>query len=205
MRTLFTMIEPGSSVLVVGVSAGAGIGTESMVESGLAKHADIVGLTYPPVSAPVLGAATVRGDARALPFVDNSFDYVVSNAVIEHVGGRDGARRMLLEGNRVARRGWIHTTPNRRFPIEVHTGVPVLHWLPRAARESAFSWIGIAFPEEHYHLFTARSLRRLGIPAVTRVASRVGVAMTLFIMSPELALRCGAARRSLRGRGTSAR
>src|SRR5918997_1625592 len=50
----------------------------------------------------------------------------------------------LLEGDRVARRGWIHTTPNKRFPIEVHTGVPMLHWLPRAARERAFSFLGIA-------------------------------------------------------------
>ncbi|MGH3851993.1 MAG: methyltransferase domain-containing protein [Pseudonocardiaceae bacterium] len=196
-------------MLLVGISPGEGIGTESMVERALAKHANVVGLVYSPVSAPVLGCPTVRGDARTLPFVDNSFDYVVSNAVIEHVGGRNGASQMLLEGNRVARRGWIHTTPNRRFPIEVHTGVPVLHWLPRAAREGAFSLAGIAFPEEHYYLFTARSLRRLGIPVATRVASRVGVAMTLFIMNPELAQRLDkhheAVHRSLRAGGTSAR
>lgn len=189
LRTLLTVIEPGASVLLVGISPGEGIGTESLVERGLAEHAIVVGLVYPPVNKPVLGLATVRGDARALPFADNSFDYVVSNAVIEHVGGRDGARRLLLEADRVARRGWIHTTPNRRFPIEVHTGVPLLHWLPTRARELSFSLIGFEFSEEICHLFTARSLRRLGIPLVTRSASRLGVAMTLFMMSPELACR----------------
>jgi hypothetical protein len=187
LATLRAIIEPGSSVLLVGISPDDGIGTESLVEHGLASHARVVGLVYPPVSGPVLGLATVRGDGRALPFADGSFDYVVSNAVIEHVGGVAGARAMLREAERVARRGWIHTTPNRRFPMEVHTGVPVLHWLPTRLRERAFARVGIPFPDTDYHLFTPASLRRLGVPVRVRTASRVGVAMTLFAMSPGLA------------------
>jgi hypothetical protein len=31
------------------------------------------------------------------------------------------------------------STPNRRFPLEVHTLMPFLHWLPRRARDSAFA------------------------------------------------------------------
>jgi methyltransferase family protein len=189
LATLRALIEPGSSVLLVGVSPDDGIGTESLVERGLAEHARVVGLVYPPVSGSVLGLTTVRGDGRALPFADGSFDYVVSNAVIEHVGGVGGAAAMLREGNRVASRGWIHTTPNRRFPMEVHTGVPLLHWLPTRPRERAFDRVGIPFPDSSYHLFTAASLRRLGLPVAVRAASRLGVAMTLFVMSPHLARR----------------
>jgi hypothetical protein len=176
------------------VGPTAGIGTESFIERGLSEHANVVALVYPEISGPVLGLATVRGDARALPFADNSFDYVVSNAVIEHVGGAPGAALMLREARRVARRGWIHTTPNRRFPMETHTGVPVLHWLPTAFRERAFDRIGIGFPDENYHLYTGRSLRRLGVPLRVRTGSRIGVAMTLFVMSPDLARRLSAHR-----------
>ena len=189
LAALRTVIEPGSSVLLVGIGPGAGIGTESLVERGLAEYTEVVCLVYPPVSADVLGLATVRGDARALPFADNAFDYVVSNAVIEHVGGVAGARLMLREAERVARVGWIHTTPNRRFPMETHTGVPVLHWLPTSMRERAFDRIGIEFPDESYHLYTSRSLRKLGVPVGVRAASRIGVAMTLFAMSPQLITR----------------
>ena len=35
---------------------------------------------------------------------------------------------------RVAHRVFV-TTPNSRFPLEVHTLVPFAHWLPRGARD----------------------------------------------------------------------
>ena len=73
----------------------------------------------------------VQGDACALPFADGEFDIVFSNAVIEHVGGRERQRRLVSEALRVGRRVFI-TTPNRRFPIEVHTRLPFVHWLPDA-------------------------------------------------------------------------
>ena len=62
----------------------------------------------------------VRGDALALPFEDGAFDIAFSNAVIEHVGGREEQRRFVAEALRVARRAFV-TTPNRWFPLEVHT------------------------------------------------------------------------------------
>ena len=41
--------------------------------------------------------------------------------MIEHVGGEEEQRRFVAEVLRVGRRAFI-TTPNRWFPIEVHTG-----------------------------------------------------------------------------------
>ena len=73
----------------------------------------------------------VQGDALELPFEDGAFDVVFSNAVIEHVGGREQQRRFVEESLRVARRAFI-TTPNRWFPVEVHTRLPLVHWLPDA-------------------------------------------------------------------------
>jgi len=72
----------------------------------------------------------VRADGRDLPFADGTFDLGFSNAVIEHVaGGRAGQRQFVAELCRVARRVFV-TTPNRRFPIDPHTLLPLVHWLP---------------------------------------------------------------------------
>ena len=73
--------------------------------------------------------AYVQGDACALPFPDGAFDVVHSNAVIEHVGGRERQETFVREALRVGRRVFL-TTPNRWFPIEVHTRLPLVHWLP---------------------------------------------------------------------------
>lgn len=77
----------------------------------------------------------VHADGRELPFADGEFDLGFSNAVVEHVaGGRDGQRRFVHELCRVAHRVFV-TTPNRFFPLEVHTLLPLAHWLPPSARE----------------------------------------------------------------------
>ena len=63
------------------------------------------------------------------------FDLGFSNAVVEHVaGGRDGQRLFVHELCRVADRVFV-TTPNRFFPLEVHTLLPFAHWLPPGARD----------------------------------------------------------------------
>jgi SAM-dependent methyltransferase len=82
-------------------------------------------------------ARYVQGDALNLPFADGEFDLVFSNAVIEHVGGREEQRRFVEESLRVARRAFI-TTPNRWFPVEVHTRLPLVHWLPDSLAHRAY-------------------------------------------------------------------
>lgn len=76
------------------------------------------------------GVQFIRADALELPFPDQSFDVVHSSAVIEHVGNGERQQKMLLELCRVARRGVFLTTPNRWFPVEFHTVLPFVHWLP---------------------------------------------------------------------------
>ena len=88
----------------------------------------------------------VRADGRELPFADGAFDLGFSNAVVEHVaGGRDGQRRFVHELCRVARRVFV-TTPNRWFPLEVHTLLPFVHWLPARARERVIPFDDVLDP-----------------------------------------------------------
>jgi SAM-dependent methyltransferase len=79
----------------------------------------------------------VQGNASELPFEDSSFDIVYSNAVIEHVGDAQAQRHFVAEALRVAPRAFI-TTPNRWFPVEVHTRLPLVHWLPRPFAHRAY-------------------------------------------------------------------
>jgi SAM-dependent methyltransferase len=64
-----------------------------------------------------------------LPFRDGEFDVVFSNAVLEHVGRRSAQAAFVRELCRVGKSFFI-TTPNRWFPFEHHTGLPLLHYLP---------------------------------------------------------------------------
>ena len=110
----------------------------------------------------------VQGDACALPFEDGAFDIVFSNAVIEHVGGRERQRKLVSEAIRVGRRVFI-TTPNRRFPVEVHTRLPLVHWLPDALSHRVYDLTGREIGAE-VDLLTRRSFAQL-FPGRVRVVS----------------------------------
>jgi SAM-dependent methyltransferase len=66
---------------------------------------------------------------KPLPFRDAEFDVVYSNAVVEHVGTRGEQAAFINEAARVGRRVFI-VVPNRLFPVEHHTGLPLIHYLP---------------------------------------------------------------------------
>jgi SAM-dependent methyltransferase len=75
------------------------------------------------------GLTFLEADLRHIPVPDNFFDAGICNAVVEHAGDRDAQRRLVAEVCRVARRV-LFTTPNKQFPLELHTFLPLLHWLP---------------------------------------------------------------------------
>jgi len=69
-----------------------------------------------------------------LPFPDASFDVVVSNHVIEHVGDAKQQARHLEEMARVLRPDGIGylAVPCRWMLVEPHFRLPFLSWLPRS-------------------------------------------------------------------------
>jgi SAM-dependent methyltransferase len=115
----------------------------------------------------------VQGDACALPFPDGSFDVVFSNAVIEHVGATERQRAFVSEALRVGRHVFI-TTPNRWFPVELHTRLPFVHWLPSRAAGPVYDLTRRPWAKEN-HLLGAAGLRAL-FPGHVRI---VNLGMTL--------------------------
>jgi SAM-dependent methyltransferase len=122
------------------------------------------------LSALYPGLRFVRADGRDLPFAEASFDYVHSSAVIEHVGERQKQMRFLSEAWRVARKGIFVTTPNRWFPVEFHTVLPLLHWAPPRLYRSLLASLGREFfaCESNLNLLSRRDLAQL--------AAEVGIA-----------------------------
>lgn len=112
--------------------------------------------------------AYVQGDACALPFADNAFDIAYSNAVIEHVGGEERQRAFVHEAVRVGRRVFL-TTPNRRFPVDVHTRLPLVHWLPETASGRVYDLAGKQWAKEN-RLLSAAALRSL-FPVPVRIVN----------------------------------
>ncbi len=94
-------------------------------------HPKLTLLNLPSALANSAGRADqVAGDGRMLPFRDRAFDIVFSNSVIEHVGSADNQQRFASEVARVGRSYWVQT-PNRRFPMEMHLMLPLVHYLPK--------------------------------------------------------------------------
>ncbi len=67
-----------------------------------------------------------------LPFDDDSFDIIISNHVLEHVGNYKTQKTHLFEMKRTLRdHGYIYLAfPNRYSIIEPHYRLPFLSWLP---------------------------------------------------------------------------
>jgi SAM-dependent methyltransferase len=145
-------MRPGPETRVVDVGVGdTGFGTEP----GVASSHNFFEALYPwpqritavsdvplPNFArefPMVECVTASG--TELPFADDAFEVAFSNAVVEHVGGKEQQRQFVAELCRVAPRVFL-STPNRWFPIETHTLVPFVHWLPRPAADRAFAALG---------------------------------------------------------------
>lgn len=97
-----------------------------------------------------------------LPFAAGAFDVVFSNAVIEHVGNRTEQAAFVGELCRVGKAFFI-TTPNRWFPIEHHSGLPLLHWLPAALYRALLRSTRYRYwsEEKHLNILTTSSLTQL--------------------------------------------
>jgi SAM-dependent methyltransferase len=109
-----------------------------------------------------------------LPFADRQFDVVFSNAVVEHAGSRADQRQFVREALRVGRRFFL-TTPNRWFPVEVHTGLPLLHYLHPGVYRGLLRRLGHEYyaREENLNLLDRRSLLALFPAGVCVRVSRV--------------------------------
>lgn len=84
------------------------------------------------------GYEFMETEGTALPFEDASFDVVMTNHVIEHVGNRSNQMAHLEEVRRVMHKEGIGylAVPNRWMLIEPHYRLAFLSWWPRGWRSA---------------------------------------------------------------------
>jgi SAM-dependent methyltransferase len=116
-------------------------------------------------------------DGNIFPFTNKSFDIVWSNAVIEHVGGYEKQKLFLSEAIRTGKRIFI-TTPNRWFPFEVHTRLPLLHYLPKRIFDKILTRLKLEWATGDYmNLLSVKDMKKLlsdaGIKEYTIVRNRL--------------------------------
>jgi SAM-dependent methyltransferase len=108
------------------------------------------------------GVSFVRTEKMELPFADKSFDLVFCSAVLEHAGPREKQQKLIDEILRIGRSFFI-TTPNRWFPVEFHTILPIIHWLPKPIHRSFLKRINLFFwaDVENLNLLSSHSIRKM--------------------------------------------
>ena len=105
------------------------------------------------------GKKFVQYPGGEFPFKDNEFDWVFSNAVIEHVGDNNAQVYFVNEMIRVGKNVFF-TTPYKYFPIESHTDVFFLHW----NNNLFYSWCKKHKPwctKDHLYLFSRKRLESI--------------------------------------------
>ncbi len=157
-------IEKGIRILDVGFSENEYSNTDNFIEKHYPFPEMLTALgierpnkikkRYPKVSF-------IQYDGKKFPFKDKEFDICWSNAVIEHVGTNDDQLFFLSEIGRVAKNAFI-TTPNRNFPVEVHTRTPLLHYLPKKLFDRYLNFIDKKWATGDYmNLLSKNNLRTL--------------------------------------------
>jgi Methyltransferase domain len=129
-------------------------------------------------------------DGTRIPEEDASADIVICNSVIEHVpvAARGG---FAAELRRIAKR-FVVQTPSPVFPIELHFGLPLVHWLPRPlgrilVRLSPFGLLTDANAAEYFdqtQLLGKAELRQFFPGASIQTESLLGMPKSYLVISP---------------------
>lgn len=92
-----------------------------------------------------------------------SSDIVISSATIEHVGNDKNKIIMIKNISLLARKTFIITTPNRFYPIDFHTKIPLIHFLPKRIHRLILKLLGMKFfsKEENLDLISYNQLKFL--------------------------------------------
>lgn len=140
-------ISPQCKVLDIGVTPDLSLPESNHFEQRFPYPWNLTASSIEDVSAlrtrfPQITFTQTSGER--LPFEDGQFDAVFCSAVIEHVGTRSQQAAFLAEVARVGRR-YMLTSPNRWFPLEFHTILPLLHWLPQPAHQRILRALGKSF------------------------------------------------------------
>jgi ubiquinone/menaquinone biosynthesis C-methylase UbiE len=164
------LLAPDTGLRLLDVGGGAGVAGEfcSLYE----RFETVTWINICASAKPVEDRIrVVVADGCLLPFPNRSFDWVFSNAVIEHVGSRSRQELFAAEIRRVARQGYFVTTPNRYFPVEPHALLPWYQFYPSRIKKLALRLSpGYMTEVEHINLVSRSEMQAL-FPEATVISA----------------------------------
>jgi hypothetical protein len=131
---------------------------------------------------------TLQCDGRKIPLKDNTFDIVMSNATIEHVGNNNNQIKFVKESIRLCKKLVFVSTPNRYFPIDFHTLLPFIHWLPKKMHRLLLKKLNLDFfaKESNLNLLSINNLKE--ICSVLKIENYKIIRVRLFFFTTNLIL-----------------
>ncbi len=92
-----------------------------------------------------------------------SSDIVISNATIEHVGNTSNQVKMISNIILLTKKKFVICTPNRFHPIDFHTKIPIIHWLPKKIHRKILFLLGYNFfaLEKNLNLLSLKDIKSI--------------------------------------------
>ena len=112
-------------------------------------------------------------------------DLVISNATIEHVGKFNNQKKMLINIGKLTKKIFFLCTPYRFFPIEVHTKIPLLHFLPKHIFRKILKILKLNFysKEENLNLLSICDIRKISYNLKKKFILKIIYVRTFFFIS----------------------
>ena len=106
---------------------------------------------------------SITGDFSVEEIDNFKSDLVISNATIEHVGSLENQKKMITNVIKLSKKFFILITPNRYHPIDFHTKLPLIHWLPKNLHRKLLNILNLNFfaKEENLNLMSESDLKKI--------------------------------------------
>ena len=90
-------------------------------------------------------------------------DLVISSATIEHVGSLKNQISKVKNMISLSEKYVVISTPNRFYPIELHTKLPLLHWLPKSFYRKILLFFNMNYfaDEKNMNLLSKSDLKKI--------------------------------------------
>jgi len=114
-----------------------------------------------------------------------SADLVISNATIEHVGKLNNQKKMLINVCKLTKKIFFLSTPYRFFPIEVHTKIPLLHFLPKDIFRKILKMLKLNFysKEANLNLLSIHDIQKISYNLKKKFILKLMYVRTFFFIS----------------------